>query len=346
MVCHFLSPFVFTNPLLPLRYRYMNLILRKILLVLALLMMAFSSLAQDFSIKGTLPGVKGQIWLIIYDNDSTPRQISCRINGGPFSFRGSLKGAQGPVYAEIQQSKISRPIPLFLDASQITIDINKDDTWTSKITGSRPTSQLRYALEICKGEGYETCLVDHIKKNPTAFYAPFLLNYVASTIDYKILQETFAQLSGDAVSAYHYHLLQKRIGLLSATVCGERLPDFIIPVTEKRSIHFDSLQKDSTYLVLSFGATWCASCQKANKEMEGVIKAHNVSIKKHKHKVRLCPVTIDKDPRQWDNPMLRQLGVEYIPYIIIVDPEGKTLFRDLRYWELERTLRDLRKEMK
>lgn len=324
----------------------MNLLLRKTFLSLAFILMAFSSLAQDFSIKGTLLGVKGQIWLIIFDNDSTPRQISCRINGGPFSFRGSLKGAQGPVYAEIQQSKISHPIPLFLDASEITVDINKDDTRASKITGSRPTSQLRYALETCQGEGYEACLIDHIRKNPSAFYAPFLLNYVASTIDYSTLHETFSQLSGDATAAYHYRLLQKKILLLGATKEGERLPDFIIPVTEKRSIHFDSLQKDSTYLVLSFGATWCASCQKANKEMEGVIKAHNVSIKKHKHKVRLCPVSIDKDPRLWNNPMLQQLGVDYIPYIIIVDPEGETVVRDLRYWELERTLRDLRKEMK
>ena len=36
--------------------------------------------------------------------------------------------------------------------------------------------------------------------------------------------------------------------------------------------------------------------------------------------------------------MLQQLAIDYIPYIIILDPQGNTLKRDVRVWELERIL--------
>ena len=128
------------------------------------LLLSLPAVAQDFTLSGTLRGVNGRIWLIIYDNDSTPRQLSCRINGGTFAFNGTL-GKEMPVYAEIQQSKLPQPIPLFLDASQIKVEVDMTHPAASRITGSRATSQYRYALETCQDGDRTTCLATFVRDN-------------------------------------------------------------------------------------------------------------------------------------------------------------------------------------
>ena len=128
---------------------------------------------------------------------------------------------------------------------------------------------------------------------------------------------------------------------MGAAMEGQHLPDIILPQSDGHKVHLDSLRKDSTYLVLSFGATWCKSCLAGNRQMEKICA--NTNATRHNAKndtvpVRLIPVMIDKDERKWDNPMLQQLAIDYIPYIIILDPQGNTLKRDVRVWELERIL--------
>ena len=304
------------------------------------LLISLPAVAQDFTLSGTLRGVNGRIWLIIYDNDSTPRQLSCRINGGTFAFNGTL-GKEMPVYAEIQQSKLPQPIPLFLDASQIKVEVDMTHPAASRITGSRATSQYRYTLETCQGDDRTACLTTFVKDNPDQFFAPYILHTLSPSLSYEELQQCFAALTGGAAKSYHYRLLSRKMALLGAAMEGQRLPDIVLPLANGHQMHLDSLRKDSTYLILSFGATWCKSCLAGNRQMEKIVAATNAT--RHNGKsgvapVRLVPVMIDKDERKWDNPMLQQLAIDYIPYIIILSPQGYTLKRDVRVWELERVL--------
>lgn len=304
------------------------------------LLLSLPAVAQDFTLSGTLRGVNGRIWLIIYDNDSTPRQLSCRINGGTFAFNGTL-GKEMPVYAEIQQSKLPQPIPLFLDASQIKVEVDMTHPAASRITGSRATSQYRYALETCQDGDRTTCLATFVRDNPDQFFSPYILYTLSSSLPHEQLQQCYAALTGTATKSYHYRLLGRKIAIMGAAMEGQHLPDIILPQSDGHKVHLDSLRKDSTCLVLSFGATWCKSCLAGNRQMEKICA--NANATRHNAKndtvpVRLIPVMIDKDERKWDNPMLQQLAIDYIPYIIILDPQGNTLKRDVRVWELERIL--------
>ena len=51
---------------------------------------------------------------------------------------------------------------------------------------------------------------------------------------------------------------------------------------------------------------------------------------------RMVLINIDDNPNGWDAQYLKQLTVDHLPYIILVDPKGLVVGRDLRIWELER----------
>ena len=50
--------------------------------------------------------------------------------------------------------------------------------------------------------------------------------------------------------------------------------------------------------------------------------------------VKVLTINIDDNPNGWDAHYLQQLSVNHIPYMIMVDPEGKVTARDIRSWEL------------
>ena len=147
-------------------------------------------------------------------------------------------------------------------------------------------------------------------------------------------QEILILLAGPAVNAYHYRQLKEMLGSMAATREGSRLPDFLIPTASGEYIHFDSIQKDSTYVLLLLGATWCAGSQSWEQTINGTIKNYK--------DIQLVSTLIDKDERQWDSPLMKTLAISHIPFVILIDPQGRTLARDVRVWELDRVLKQFK----
>lgn len=293
--------------------------------------------AQQFTLSGAVPAdMRGRVSLLIYDADANPRQQQCNIVDGTFFFKGTVKA---PSYAEVHLPSLSQSVPLFLDASEITIDVAPQNPEASRINGSRATSLFRYAEETCRGGDHVACVVSHITDHPSDFFAPYMLYSCASSLEYTQLKKLVDGFTGDALTSYHYRLLRHRVQQLASTIEGQPLPDFVFPNNKGSQIHFDSVRSDSTYTILIFGATWCGSCLAADHKITDMLKRHNSG---RKHKATLLTVNIDKDKRQWDNPMLQQLAIDYIPYIIVVDPQGRTFARDVRVWEMERVLNTLK----
>ena len=47
-------------------------------------------------------------------------------------------------------------------------------------------------------------------------------------------------------------------------------------------------------------------------------------------------IDIDDNPNGWDAQNLKQLSVDHLPYMILVDKDGIVVSSDMRIWELER----------
>lgn len=285
------------------------------------------------SLKFSAPGLKGSATLSVFDGKS-PRLFHARIQDGTCQFDNL--GISAICYAEIAHPRLAKPIALFVEPSEITVDLRRDNPSLSRVSGSRSNSEYRYALESCQGDNKAPSLVQYARQHPDQYFVPFLLLDQFAILPYEDIVPLVDQLSGDALRAPQYALLREKIRLMASTLEGQRLPDFVFPDANGKSIHFDSVQKDSTYLILSFGATWCDKCKATNQELQNVIRHYSSQLD-----IRLIEISIDKDRLGWDNPMLLQLSIDYIPFLILVSPEGKTLARDLRSWELDRTLRQL-----
>ena len=59
------------------------------------------------------------------------------------------------------------------------------------------------------------------------------------------------------------------------------------------------------------------------------------TIKSYSPAARPIVINIDNDKRIWDAPVMQKLGIEHIPFIVIVDKDHKIVARDIRVWEMK-----------
>lgn len=286
--------------------------------------------AQTFNIAVSLPDIsEGRAQLSIYDGSRNMPQYSARVQEGQCSFSGELMRNM-PYYAELRHPDMKEPIVFFIEASNITIKADVAHPAQSFITGSKSNSEYRTALE----NEIDESVILYIKDHPTSSVSSTLAYLHLKNPSMQDLEAIMNTLSGDAIYSQHYKLLKEEYNIKLSSSEGHRIPDFEFPDRVGTPIHFDSVQQDSVYIILAFGATWCENCNTDNQRISKLIKPYN----KDKEQIRLLIINIDKDKREWDNPMLKTLAIDYLPYIIITDREGRIVERGIRAWELQRSL--------
>ena len=132
------------------------------------------------------------------------------------------------------------------------------------------------------------------------------------------------------------YVVYRSMGALTAEEVteGSVMPDFEYMTDKKKKVHYrDSVWKGCP-TVLLVGATWCGKCKEVESEAR----------KQCGEEARLVAVEMDRDPKGWDADFMKVLGVEKLPYLMVVDREGKIYARDVRVWELGRLLSAERRE--
>lgn len=305
--------------------------MKRLFLLLILCCCTVVCMAQQFSVSVVTPEEwTGRASLSIHDGTKNLPQYSARIQEGKCTIEGELM-QNHPYYAELKVPQIKTAVEFFIESSHITIRLNKKDPSDAKISGSKSNSEYRYILETCNGDNREASLTSYVKSNPGSFFSPTILFLHLKSIpleEYKALTES---LVDSARTSYHYKQARQQLSLMAATSEGYRLPDFEFPNKEGRATHFDQIQHDSTLILLAFGATWCKQCQDGVRQIRTTLKSYG-------QPVRVEEIPIDKNVKIWDAPYMQQLGIEHIPFYILVDEEGRTLARDFRPWELQKIL--------
>ena len=96
-----------------------------------------------------------------------------------------------------------------------------------------------------------------------------------------------------------------------------------------RTLHLDSILVDGCHNIIVVGATYCRQCKNIEKELYNSFPL-------------VHPVVIDIDQLKegWDAPFLKQLEINHIPYLILLDNKRRIVERDLRIWQLQRILQN------
>ena len=148
----------------------------------------------------------------------------------------------------------------------------------------------------------------------------------------------------------------KEIQPKSETVVAEdKVEDLVVPTftmtnIEGKKVSLNSELKKNKITIIDFWATWCGPCM---HEVPNLVQIH------HDYKDKglgIVSISLDENEEDWkktvkeegmewthlsdlkgcDNFAARLYGVQSIPYIIVVDAEGKLLAQDLRGEDLRK----------
>ena len=127
-----------------------------------------------------------------------------------------------------------------------------------------------------------------------------------------------------------------------------QLPSVTLKDINGKTVCTDTLSNNGKPFIISFFATWCKPC---NRELTAISEVYEEWQKETG--VKLIAVSIDQaqninkvkplvDQHEWpyetvlldpNSELKRQLGIQTIPYVFIVDGQGKIVYRHNGYTE-------------
>jgi thiol-disulfide isomerase/thioredoxin len=157
-------------------------------------------------------------------------------------------------------------------------------------------------------------------------------------------------------------LLNDQIGMIQAEFenyqknsSGElSVPEITIENPAGKTLSLSALK--GKIVLVDFWASWCAPCRQENPN---VVKLYN---KYHSKGFDIFSVSLDQDPAAWkaaiqkdgllwpnhvsdlmgwESPIVKQFGIQGIPYTVLINKEGKIVGVGLRGADLERKLIEL-----
>lgn len=136
-----------------------------------------------------------------------------------------------------------------------------------------------------------------------------------------------------------------------AATASAQLPKVQIKDISGRPISTDTLSNDGKPFIIDFFATWCKPC---NRELDAIADVYDEW--REETGVKIFAVSIDQaqninkvkplvDNHGWEYDILldangdfkQALGVQMIPYVLIVDGQGKIVYKHNGYTDGEET---------
>ena len=272
--------------------------------------------------------LSGIFTLTIYDGDSTYHTYTDKGDKGMFLFTG---GVAKPVLASLQHNTMSRPLYFFLENSEIRISLNATRPELSVISNSRSNSEYRYLMERYRNAAdRNSFLKQYAKEEPASIYLPFVLYQEMGSLDDGVVRQIISMIADEGRHTYHYTLLRRWMKATPAVSEGSEMPDFAYLNSKRERCTFEQTRNTEGATLIVFGANWCDRCKAQKAQAEKTIGDRPI---------KLLTINIDDNPNGWDANYLKQLSVDHIPYMILVDKRGIVVARDIRIWELERVLK-------
>lgn len=219
------------------------------------------------------------------------------------------------------------------------------DEYYEKV-GSRNLSPEQEAeLEKLAGQKFvergETILA-YVEEHANDLYMPVFIEDQLSEYDYDWGKRGYDLLSPEMQASQPGRLLKAKLDNLSHTVVGAMFPTFAVQDAKGNMV--DLKFGNGKVYVIDFWASWCGPCRAMMKQLKELYKAYAGK------SVDFISISLDSTEEAWlsaheeeqipwgsywikenfNSTIAERLGIEAIPFIVVVDQEGKIAGKNLR----------------
>jgi peroxiredoxin len=147
------------------------------------------------------------------------------------------------------------------------------------------------------------------------------------------------------ISVKHFFLIVFAIFIIQNSFAQNNLPSVELRNLKGQKVNLNSLHQKGKYLIISFWATWCVPCRKETEKINALLPEWQ----KQKD-VEMIAISIDDSrtapkvksfvqTQKWNFPVYldvnsdtkRALNYQAVPYLIVLDKEGKIIYRHNGY---------------
>lgn len=187
-----------------------------------------------------------------------------------------------------------------------------------------------------------------IRNNPKSLASITATDLLDPDQDFQLYEMLADNLSKNYKNSGFADDFVKRVAQMKATVIGAMAPEINLPSPDGKFIALSSLR--GKIVLIDFWASWCGPCRMENPN---VVRLYN---EKKNQGFEVYSVSLDKDKTSWVNAIekdgliwpshvsdlgywnsvvVKQYGLQGIPFTVLVGKEGKILAKGLRGQQLE-----------